>query len=520
MNTALGYIKQGVSIVPIPHKEKSPSIPWKEYQSRVATEEEVKMWFKDKQQNVGIVTGEVSGITVVDVDVDKGGRESIVKLGISSPITALSSRGFHLYYKYCPDDRIKTVVGVLPGIDIRSEGGIIVAPPSIHASGKRYMWRDTLPFNKMRLPDFPLDKFNLFTTERTLTGRINKPGWVSDVLNDLKTGQRHQQFSKIIGKLNSQGWEVIEILTLLTPHAKECNFNLTELENQIKSMCVRYSDQRPVGYNMSPTGTVTETVDESYNVSSFLQLEDKAEWIVDKMIANNTIGFFSGLQQSCKTWVLMDLAIESAITDGMWLGKFPTKKCKVLYIDQERFKGETKRRFQGLIKSKNIGLNELDENLVLKCGTSIRIDLPNSFNAFRKELERIKPKLVLIDSMATFHTSEDSSRTDMQNVMEKIKSLRTEFGCTFIFIEHENKGVYWKEAEGVAPTAEDTIGSVAKTNASETVFTFRKVTNQSSMIYHTKSTMSTIREPFIIKVTDLVDGSIQVVAELPEKELK
>ncbi len=515
MNTALGYIKQGLSIVPIPHKEKSPSIPWKEYQSRIATEEEVKLWFKDKQQNVGIVTGEISGITVVDVDVDKGGRESIVKLGISSPITALSSRGFHLYYKYCPDDRIKTVVGVLPGIDIRSEGGLIVAPPSIHASGKRYMWRDTLPFNKNRLPEFPLDKFNLFTTERTLTGRINKPGWVSDVLNDLKTGQRHQQFSKIIGKLNSQGWETSEILALLTPHAKECNFSLIELENQIKNMCLRYSDQRPVGDNLSPT----ESIEESYSVSNFLRLEDKAEWIVDNMIANNTIGFFSGLQQSCKTWVLMDLAIESAITDGRWLGKFSTKKCKVLYIDQERFKGETKRRFQALIKAKNIGLNELDENLVLKCGTSIRIDLTNSFNAFRKELERIKPKLVLIDSMATFHTSEDSSRTAMQNVMEKIKSLRTEFGCTFIFIEHENKGVYWKESEGQPPTAEDTIGSVAKTNASETVFTFRKITKQSVMIYHTKSTMCTVGDAFVVKVEDTKEG-VKVSAELPEKELK
>lgn len=520
MNMALGYIKQGISIVPIPHKEKSPSIPWKEYQSRIATEEEVKSWFQDKQQNVGIVTGSLSGITVVDVDVDKGGNESIVKLGISSPITALSSRGYHLYYKYCPDtDKIKTVVGVFPGVDIRSEGGLIVAPPSIHSSGKRYIWRNLLPFNKSKLQDFPLEKFILYKSERTLAGNFNKPGWINEVLSDLKTGQRHQYFSKIIGKLNSQGWEVKDIIALLIPHAKECNFSLTELENQTKSMCVRYSDQRPVGYNLSPTGTVTESVDESYNVSSFLQLEDKAEWIVDRMIANNTIGFFSGLQQSCKTWVLMDLAIESAITDGMWLGKFPTKKCKVLYIDQERFKGETKRRFQGLIKAKNIGLNELDENLVLKCGTTIRIDLDRSFNAFHKELERIKPNLVLIDSFSTFAVSGNDSMTQTQAVMERIKKLRIDFSCTFIFIDHEHKGVYFKESEGVAPTAEDTIGFVAKTNASETVFTFRKITKQSAMIHHTKSTMSTTIDPFIIKVEDNKDG-IMVTAELPEKELK
>src|ERR1035437_3231707 len=68
INLALGYLKRGWSVIPC-GKDKVPSIPWKEFQTRYATEEEVRSWFeKYPEAQVGIVTGKISGITVVDVE--------------------------------------------------------------------------------------------------------------------------------------------------------------------------------------------------------------------------------------------------------------------------------------------------------------------------------------------------------------------------------------------------------------------------------------------------------------------
>lgn len=100
-------------------------------------------WFKNKPHtNVGIATGCASWLFVVDVDPDKGGFESLAKLNLSSPMTVRTgSGGLHLYYKFDPAIVVGNSAGKLaPGIDIRTTGGYVVAPPSLHRSGKLYTW--------------------------------------------------------------------------------------------------------------------------------------------------------------------------------------------------------------------------------------------------------------------------------------------------------------------------------------------------------------------------------------------
>ena len=65
---AIRYQGHGFSIIPV-GKDKKPTIPWKKYQTERATKEQVEEWFKgDNPPGIGIVTGKISGITVVDVE--------------------------------------------------------------------------------------------------------------------------------------------------------------------------------------------------------------------------------------------------------------------------------------------------------------------------------------------------------------------------------------------------------------------------------------------------------------------
>lgn len=107
---------------------------------------QIENWFTDSMYGIGIVTGERSGITVVDIDTggDKQGVESwqeiIEEHGEPLTLTARSGGGgVHLYFKYSP--HLKTSVSVLgKDIDVRNDGAHINAPPSLHASGERYRW--------------------------------------------------------------------------------------------------------------------------------------------------------------------------------------------------------------------------------------------------------------------------------------------------------------------------------------------------------------------------------------------
>lgn len=188
----------------------------------------------------------------------------------------------------------------------------------------------------------------------------------------------------------------------------------------------------------------------------------------------------------------------------MWLNKFEVKQSlKVLFIDQERFRGETQRRFKAVIKGKNLSPKELKDNLHIRCGTTTRLDLQHSFEAFRKEISEMRPDLVIVDSFATFHTKEENNRKDIQEVLERVKEIRNEFGCTFLFVHHENKNAFNKGEDAGEPSIAQMAGNVAIPASSETVMTVRKHGEGSSMVFHTKSTLSSTQEPFMIKVVDL-----------------
>ena len=113
--------------------------------------EQIREWWQRwPDANIGIVTGQVSGIVVVDVDAGHGGLESWAELqdihGRINTLTSLTGGGgMHLWFQ-APADELKSTAGTIaPGIDTRAEGGYVVAPPSLHISGQRYAWEPEGP---------------------------------------------------------------------------------------------------------------------------------------------------------------------------------------------------------------------------------------------------------------------------------------------------------------------------------------------------------------------------------------
>ena len=120
------YIKNGWNVIPV--FDKIPAENWKDYQSRIVNAATIDLWWdKYPNANVGIVTGKISDITVIDVDGEKGNASlKTIKLPITKMVK--TPNGWHLYFKY--NSSYPQGVNILPGIDIRSSGGFVVAPPS------------------------------------------------------------------------------------------------------------------------------------------------------------------------------------------------------------------------------------------------------------------------------------------------------------------------------------------------------------------------------------------------------
>lgn len=117
----------------------------------------IRAWFaRWRDLNLGIRTGVISGILVLDVDPDHGGELSLEDLEQSyhplppGPRGLTGGDGMHYLFVH-PDGEWGNRAAFRPGLDIRGDGGYIVAPPSLHISGNRYEWLGL----DLPLPDAP-----------------------------------------------------------------------------------------------------------------------------------------------------------------------------------------------------------------------------------------------------------------------------------------------------------------------------------------------------------------------------
>ena len=140
------YLDRGWSVIPLVGKK--PAIrTWKEFQDRRPTRQELSLWFggeKPLHTNIGIVTGNISG--VIGIDFDSAQAEvDWLKTHPSSPLTVRTGSGnAHIYYQVNPAVEVRNRVR-LGGhkLDVRGNGGYLVAPSSIHPNGEPYRWENS-----------------------------------------------------------------------------------------------------------------------------------------------------------------------------------------------------------------------------------------------------------------------------------------------------------------------------------------------------------------------------------------
>ncbi len=489
---AQAYREAGFSIIPLRPRSKIPAIKWEEYQKRIATKEEISQWFaKDPSLNIGLVTGEISGFVVVDLD-GEAGLATGKRLRLTSPVCVHTANGSHLYYRW--DKALMNSVKKLPGLDIRGDGGQVAAPPSLHPNGKFYRWLAS-PLARHLLPVFPASLLKLLSgSDAKVLSAGNEQGWIAKALGEMKHGNIDDTLFRVCSRLRADGYSDGDARLLLAPHATAAGATAGHLDDKIANVWSRY----PANITAKPVESKSESL------SEFLQDTQKVEWICEPIIAKKSIGFVAGLPETQKTWLLMDLAVELQ-RGGSWIGLMPTTPARVLFVDQERFKGETQRRFAAVVAGKGLQGVALP-GLFIKSGTAIKINDDRAYAAFREELLSLRPDIVMVDSFGTFHTVPENNRMDMQVVLDRIKSLRDEIGCAFVFINHESKTAFEDSNNGIEANAFRMLGSVGIVAAAEFVLTVRRLPDNSSIVHHTKSTMASKRKSFFMRVVDTERG--------------
>lgn len=203
-------------------------------------EKQIRSWWAQwPNANIGIQTGVFSNLVVLDID----SQEGLVALEangyeIPETLSVKTGRGWHYYFRH-PAKDLKNFAGKLAKVDLRAEGGYVVAPPSKHVSGKDYEWLND---------EAELELAPAWLVEIAQRRSPNNQGvglGLGKSKGDVAEGGRNEMLFKTACRYRSEGFDLDDLLIMLTRvNQKRCKPPVEEEElEQIAGSAMKYDPE-------------------------------------------------------------------------------------------------------------------------------------------------------------------------------------------------------------------------------------------------------------------------------------
>ena len=439
LEAALRYLHRGWSVLPTGSGKRPIVGRWEEYQRRTPTEGEVREWWtRWPDSGVGVVTGSVSGVVVVDADGEEGERSAAALIQGPTLTARTGGGGRHFYLKH-PGGHVPCAVRFKPGLDCRGDGGFAVLPPSPHASGKAYRWE-----NEADVSAAPARLLQELHSSRPGRGPVRAEDWAANIAE----GERDQELTRRAGRLFRAGIPIAEVLdTLLYVNASRCKPPLppAQVEKIVHSIS-----------NREAARTQRETA-RAFTVLTQREMlrrygEDETRWAVHEWLPDASCGLLVAPPGNFKTWMLAALAY-SVSTGRPFLGKYPVvHPGPVLFIQQEdpwgMLQGRLGRMFpQQPPAESGSGPDarfELDcryvedfDSLRVHWYTDRQLNFSDAAVVARLEAKvaELRPRVVIVDPLYTAADTKDYMAEGAQR-MVALKLMRDRHRCSFVVAHH------------------------------------------------------------------------------------
>jgi KaiC/GvpD/RAD55 family RecA-like ATPase len=431
---ALDYARQGIMVFPLEPRGKKPLGRLAPNGVKNATVEEatIRRWWTDTPDaNIGIATGRASGVTVVDVDGEEGEKALANILHGAEPLTrqAKTGKGRHLFFSYI--EGVKNSAGTLGAkLDIRNDGGYVVAAPSIHPSGHAYTWlHDSAPIAEV--PD---------TLRVALRGEPEKEDastgtWLDDLRREgIPEGKRNETLAKVAGfyarRLIPAGVRVDVVHALVMQFNRDaCSPPLDDAEvRAIVNSITAKEQEKGTGSTRPGTKLLTR--------AQVAELPP-VEWLIDGVLPVDALSVLYGEPGAAKTFLALDIGAAIAAGNG-WCGR-DVRQGAVVYVCAESPRGLAMRL--AAWESVNNDGEPLQPFFVYPDAVQL---LEAGHVAHLIEQIRaagVEPRLIVFDTLARCTVGADENSVEaMGKAIAMADRVRKEFGATVLLVHHSRKG--------------------------------------------------------------------------------
>lgn len=417
-------------------------------------------WQKWTFANIGLRCGAVSGLVVVDVDPRHGGDDSLFALVseygvLPHTVEALTGGGGrHILFRH-PGVKVKTAKNVLgPGLDIRADGGYVVASPSLHHTGNRYQWEPSCLPSQTALA--PLPEWMLALVRDDTPELVRQAEAVGEM---IPAGERNQTLTSLAGTMRRRGMSRDAVFAALMEENKaKCDPPLSP--DEVMTIAKSIGRYMPTATSLpaSPKVPVTprDPMD-AYGVSmAFLDLLDSLEnrsiqTYITKMddalggIERQTLTILAARPTMGKTTLAWQIARNVAAA-GMRSYFFSLEMsatalwakaaCGALGIRWKdvRSGNVTDEQITMIIDMSIELMNLYGENLLIDDGT-------NTSETIWAQVERHKPDIVVIDHLRLVADHHDKEDKRLGIITQRLKDMAKGFNCGVICLAQLNRNV-------------------------------------------------------------------------------
>jgi Bifunctional DNA primase/polymerase, N-terminal/AAA domain/Primase C terminal 1 (PriCT-1) len=380
----------------------------------------IHTWWADwPNANIAIVTGRDSGLVVLDVD-----RPEVLNGWQSDTLTAHTGKGQHFYFSLSGTAVKNSVSRLGPGLDLRGEGGYVVAPPSRHASGATYTWRD-------------------FDTDPQPA-----PVWLLQS-NPIPEGQRNETLFRIASAMRGKAKDVEEIAAELHfVNSTRCVPPLQDNEVQkIAESSMRYGpDANPTSDREDAAVVEAITIAGMPLTKLLARSRQEPDWIIPSLLKRNNTMFIVGEpKRACKSWLLANLAwdlSEGKQIFGVRHSKkgflfVPKRPMRVVYFSQEDAEDDFQDRAEIMARA---GRTPNDNFWFVPKNLQMTLDSENGPALVEDELTaaaRTAPlDLIILDPLRRVLQGDESNSERIAQIWRKLDDWSRAFNCSFIVAHH------------------------------------------------------------------------------------